>query len=139
MLLFDRARLSMQKDGWQDDQGRVFIHYTIKSLAATIHMSEMTVKNALKALEQQGHIYRHRQGVGLPSRIYEKLQTPIWGASSAFYGSKFDINLTQKGAYIREKQGPIRKNQKCHKFKYKQKVPKTTEKPVILGTYWQGH
>ena len=20
-----------------------------------------------------------------------------------------------------------------------QKVPKTTEKPVILGTYWQGH
>ena len=75
MLLLDRARLSMQKDGWQDDQGRVFIHYTIKSLAATIHMSEMTVKNALKALEQQGLIYRQRQGVGFPSRIYVKVQT----------------------------------------------------------------
>ena len=75
MLLLDRARLSIQKDGWQDDQGRVFIHYTIKSLAATIHMSEMTVKNALKALEQQGLVYRQRQGVGLPSRIYVKVQT----------------------------------------------------------------
>ena len=75
MLLLDRARLSIQKDGWQDDQGRVFIHYTIKSLAATIHMSEMTVKNALKALEQQGLICRQRQGVGLPSRIYVKVQT----------------------------------------------------------------
>lgn len=75
MLLLDRARLSMQKDSWQDDQGRVFIHFTIKSLAAAIHMSEMTVKNALKALEQQGLIYRQRQGVGLPSRIYVKVQT----------------------------------------------------------------
>ena len=75
MLLLDRARLSMQKEGWQDDQGRVFIHYTIQSLAATIQRSEMTVKNALKALEQRGLIYRHRQGVGMPNRIYVKVQT----------------------------------------------------------------
>ena len=52
---------------------------------------------------------------------------------------KADTNLTQQGAKNRENQGKIRKAQKCHKFKYKQKVPKTTEKPVILGTYWQGH
>ena len=61
--------------GWQDEQGRVFIHYTIHSLAATIQRSEMTVKNALKALEQRGFIYRHRQGVGMPNRIYVKVQT----------------------------------------------------------------
>lgn len=75
MLLLDRARLSMQKETWQDDQGRVFIHYTIQSLAATIQRSEMTVKNALKALEQRGLIYRQRQGVGMPNRIYVKVQT----------------------------------------------------------------
>ena len=75
MLLLDRARLSMQKEGWQDDQGRVFIHYTIQSLAATIQRSEMTVKNALKALEQRGLIYRQRQGVGMPNRICMKVQT----------------------------------------------------------------
>ncbi len=75
MLLLDRARLSMQKEGWQDDQGRVFIHYTIQSLAATIQRSEMTVKNALKALEQHGLIYRQRQGVRMPNRIYVKVRT----------------------------------------------------------------
>ena len=75
MMLLDRARLSMQKEGWQDEQGRVFIHYTIHSLAATIQRSEMTVKNALKALEKRGLIYRQRQGVGMPNRIYVKVQT----------------------------------------------------------------
>ena len=75
MLLLDRARLSMQKDDWQDEHGRVFIHYTIQSLAIAIHKSEMTVKNALKALEQQGLIYRQRQGAGMPSKIFVKVQT----------------------------------------------------------------
>ena len=75
MLLLDRAKLSMQKDGWQDEQGRVFIHYTIQSLATAIRKSEMTVKNALKALEKQGLIYRQRQGAGMPSRIFVKVQT----------------------------------------------------------------
>ena len=75
MLLLDRARLSMQKEGWQDEQGRVFIHYTIQSLATASCKSEMTVKNALKALEQQGLIYRQRQGAGMPSRIFVKVQT----------------------------------------------------------------
>ena len=75
MLLLDRARLSMQKDGWQDEHGRVFVRYTIQSLAKAICKSEMTVKNALKALEQQGLIYRQRQGAGMPSRIFVKVQT----------------------------------------------------------------
>ncbi len=75
MLLLDRAKLSMQKEGWQDEQGRVFIHYTIQSLATAICKSEMTVKNALKALEQRGLIYRQRQGAGMPNRIFVKVQT----------------------------------------------------------------
>jgi len=75
MLLLDRAKLSMQTERWQDEQGRVFIHYTIQSLATAIRKSEMTVKNALKALEQQGLIYRQRQGAGMPSRIFVKVQT----------------------------------------------------------------
>ena len=75
MLLLDRARLSMQNDDWQDEQGRVFIHYTIQSLATATRKSEMTVKNALKALEQQGLIYRQRQGSGKPNRIFVKVQT----------------------------------------------------------------
>ena len=89
MLLLDRARLSMQKEGWQDEQGRVFIHYTIQSLAATIQRSEMTVKNALKALEQRRLIYRQRQGVWMPNQIYVKVQTDnCLSGGTTFYPQK---------------------------------------------------
>ena len=100
MLLLDRARLSMQKDGWQDEQGRVFIHYTIQSLASAIGKSEMTVKNALKALEQQGLIYRQRQGSGKPNRIFVKVQTencPTRGAEICLTGgTTFDRQTERK-------------------------------------------
>ena len=94
MLLLDRARLSMQNEAWQDDQGRVFIHYTIRSLAAAIHMSEMTVKNALKVLEQQGLIYRRRQGAGLPSKIYVKVQTENWLSGETVFDHQTDRKLS---------------------------------------------
>ena len=92
MLLLDRARLSMQKEGWQDEHGRVFIHYTIQSLAATIGKSEMTVKNALKALEQQRLIYRQRQGAGMPSKIFVMVQTENCLAG----GTTFDRQTERK-------------------------------------------
>ena len=100
MLLLDRARLSMQKEGWQDEQGRVFIHYTIQSMATAIHKSEMTVKNALKALEQQGLIYRQRQGAGMPSKIFVKVQTenyPTRGVETCLTGgTTFDHQIERK-------------------------------------------
>lgn len=100
MLLLDRARLSMQKEGWQDEQGRVFIRYTIQSLAKAIQKSEMTVKNALKSLEQQGLIYRQRQGAGMPNRIFVKVQTeicPARGAENCLTGeTTFDRQTDRK-------------------------------------------
>ena len=100
MLLLDRARLSMQKDGWQDEHGRVFIHYTIQSLAKVIRKSEMTVKNALKTLEQQGLIYRQRQGAGMPSKIFVKVQTesyPTRGVEICLSrGTTFDCQTERK-------------------------------------------
>ena len=94
MLLLDRARLSMQNENWQDDQGRVFIHYTIRSLAETIRMSEMTVKNALKVLEQQGLIYRRRQGAGMPSRIYVKVRTENCTTGETVFDLQTDWKLS---------------------------------------------
>ena len=100
MLLLDRARLSMQKEGWQDEHGRVFIHYTIQSLAIAIHKSEMTVKNAQKALEQQRLIHRQRQGAGMPSKIFVKVQTesyPTRGAEICLTGgTAFDHQTERK-------------------------------------------
>lgn len=75
MLLLDRARLSMQNKHWQDEQGQVFVHYTISTLATAVGKCEMTVKNSLKELEQNGLIIRKSQGAGKPNRIYVRIQT----------------------------------------------------------------
>lgn len=75
VLLLDRARLSMKNEGWEDEQGHVFIYYTIADLASASGKSEMTVKNALAVLEQKNFISRKRQGAGLPGKIYVQVQT----------------------------------------------------------------
>ena len=72
MILLNRARLSQKNDGWTDEKGHVFIYFPITALAKTIHKSEMTVKTALNALEKEQLIFRKRQGIGLPNRIYVK-------------------------------------------------------------------
>lgn len=73
IILLDRAKLSGKNDGWTDEQGRVFLYYTIHGLAEAIHRSDMTVKTALAALERSDLITRKRQGIGRPNRIYVKL------------------------------------------------------------------
>lgn len=77
VLLLDRARLSMQNDGWTDDQGHVFIYYTIQSLAEITQKGETCIKAALADLEQQGLIYRQRQGAGRPSKIFVRVPTTV--------------------------------------------------------------
>jgi hypothetical protein len=69
-VLLDRARLSINRPGWTDQDGHVFIYFPIKKLAQTLHKSEMTIKNALAALEQENLILRVRQSMGQPNRIY---------------------------------------------------------------------
>lgn len=73
VLLLDRAKLSGKNEGWTDEQGRVFLFFTIEGIAQTIHKSAMTVKKALSALDRAGWITRKRQGIGRPSRIYVML------------------------------------------------------------------
>ena len=75
MLLLDRARLSMKNGDWQDEQGRVFVLYTIPNLAKDIGKGENTVKKALNQLLKQGLILKQSLGPGQPSKIYVKIQT----------------------------------------------------------------
>ena len=75
ILLLDRARLSMKNKDWQDEQGRVFILYTIPNLSKDIGRGETTVKKALNQLVQQGLILKQSLGPGQPNKIYVKMQT----------------------------------------------------------------
>lgn len=113
VLLLDRAKLSMQKDGWCDAHGRVFVHYTIQSLASAICKSEMTVKLALKALEQQELIYRQRQGAGKPNRIFVKIRTETFPTrrieNDLTGGTTFDHQTERKQSANKNKSKTIEK------------------------------
>ena len=108
VLLLDRARLSMKNEGWEDEQGHVFIYYTIADLASASGKSEMTVKNALAALEQKNLISRKRQGAGLPSKIYVKVQTENSPAGGTTFRSQTDKKLSASNNQRKTKEKCIR-------------------------------
>lgn len=60
MILLDRTKLSMKNGNWSNNQGHVYIHFTISELADTLDKSEMTIKNNLSALEKSDLIYKQR-------------------------------------------------------------------------------
>ena len=68
-LLLSRSMVSRKND-WTDDQGHVYIIYTIRQMAEDLDRSERTVKNALSELEGQNLIRRVRQGWNQPNHIY---------------------------------------------------------------------
>ncbi len=81
MLLLDRSKLSRVNEGWTDELGRVFVHFTIESLSYQLGKSSSVIKAALKSLAEAGLIIRQRRGVGRPNRIYvlipaDQMQSP---------------------------------------------------------------
>lgn len=70
ILLLDRARLSQTNPQWKDETGRVFVFYTITELGRGLGKTSVTVKTALRQLEEAGLILRRSQKQGTPSRIY---------------------------------------------------------------------
>lgn len=81
VLLLDRARLSLNRDGWTDKDGRAVIVYTIDDLAAVLHRSEKTIRLSLNALAEKGLIEKVHQGIGKADLIYVKV--PHENAESA--------------------------------------------------------
>ena len=71
-VLLDRANLSLA-NGWQDDEGQIYIVFPVCKIANAVDRSPMTVKNALTELETVGLIERRRQGFSQPNRIYVKI------------------------------------------------------------------
>ena len=73
-MLLDRMSLSM-KNGWHDDQGRVYIIFTLDDVTETLgYKAEKAIKlfNELDTKKGVGLIERVRQGQGRASLIYVK-------------------------------------------------------------------
>lgn len=71
-LLLDRSSLSA-KNGWLDEEGKVYIYYTLEQIMADMHCANQKATKLLKELETKaGLIERQKQGQGKPTRIYVK-------------------------------------------------------------------
>ena len=71
-FLLDRVSVS-QKNGWKDDQNRIFIICTIEEIMEKIGCGNKKAIQLLSELEDKiGLIERKRQGLGKPNLIYVK-------------------------------------------------------------------
>lgn len=79
-LMLDRSSLSA-KNGWLDEEGRVYIYYTLGQIMTDLHCANQKATKLLKELESgAGLIERQRQGFGRPARIYVKdFTTGLYG------------------------------------------------------------
>ena len=71
-FLLDRMGLSV-KNGWKDEEGRVYIIFTVEAIMEHLECSNKKAVGLLRELEEKaGLIERRRQGLGRPSLIYVK-------------------------------------------------------------------
>ena len=70
-LLLDRVSLSA-KNQWIDEEGRVYIYYTLENIQADLLCANEKATGLLRELERYGLIEREVQGLGRPNRIYVK-------------------------------------------------------------------
>ena len=60
------------KNGWPDEQGRVYIIYTVREVQESLCCAEHKAVKLFRELEQANLIERKRRGLGRPSLIYVK-------------------------------------------------------------------
>ena len=70
-ILLDRMSLSA-KNGWLDEQGRVYIIYTVREVQESLCCAEHEAVKLFRELEQADLIERKRRGLGRPSLIFVK-------------------------------------------------------------------
>ena len=73
-LLLDRATLS-QKNNWVDERGFVYVIFPISSLSEALRCSTMSIKRALRSLEDADLIKRRRGRITVPNSIFVKVPT----------------------------------------------------------------
>ena len=70
-ILLDRMSLSA-KNGWRDEQGRVYIIHTVREVQESLCCAEHKAVKLFRELEDIDLVERKRRGLGRPSLIYVK-------------------------------------------------------------------
>lgn len=70
-ILADRQSLSLKnKDKYTDEDGKIFLIYTVNALEDILHLSKKTIIKYKKELIDFGLLYERRMGLGFANRLY---------------------------------------------------------------------
>ena len=99
-LLLDRATLS-QKNNWMDERGFVYVIFLLSSLSDALRCSTMSIKRALRSLEDADLIERRRGRITVPNSIFVKVPTvqkcsPAWNDFVPSDGTEMIPSMEQK-------------------------------------------
>ena len=99
-LLLDRATLS-QKNNWMDECGFVYVIFPLSALSKALRCSTMSIKRALRSLEDADLIERRRGRITVPNSIFVKVPTvqkcsPAWNDTVLPDGTEMIPSMEQK-------------------------------------------
>ena len=94
-LLLDRVSLSTSS-GWIDDQGRVYIIYTIQSIMRDLHCGSKKAVKLLKELETYQLVEKVFRGQGKPTLIYVKDFSTLWSKGQFQNGQKDNPRIVER-------------------------------------------
>ncbi len=105
-LLLDRMGLSA-RNGWWDEQHRVFVYFTIKKIREIFSCSKnkaIWLLEELDTVKGVGLIERVRQGQGKPAKIYVKKFTAVENSSNLQESELLTSQNETSGGSISENQ-----------------------------------
>ncbi|MDD7178401.1 MAG: replication initiator protein A [Lachnospiraceae bacterium] len=118
-LLLDRNALS-QKNGWLDEQNRVYIIYTIEEMRRDLGCATEKISKVLKELETIGLLYRKRNGRGKPNYLYVMDYMAIYRTKGAMVrGEDGKVkNFEKQNSRISISENQEFRKLKCNKTEY---------------------
>lgn len=114
--------------GMEDENGILYIHFPIKELAAALSRSTMTIKRAMRELDDMGLVLRVRRDFSKPNRIYllipkadrtktvKSRKNRISDAGNASGEECIDGAFSIEKSPFSQSQEPEKTAEKCHSF-----------------------
>ena len=128
-LLLDRATRS-QKNNWVDERGFVYVIFPLSSLSEALRCSTMSIKRALRSLEDADLIERRRGRIAVPNSIFVKVPTvqkcsSAWNDSVLPDGTEMIPSMEQKCSTNQRNKNNLKDNH----------LIRTTDAPLTFGEY----
>ena len=128
-LLLDRATLS-QKNNWVDERGFIYVIFPLSSLSKALRCSTMSIKRALRSLEDADLIERKRSRITVPNSIFVKV--PIAHKCSSAWSDSAPCNGTFMISSMEQKCSTNQRNKNNLKDNH---LIRTTDAHLTFGEY----